>query len=239
MKRFPLLLILASIPGHAHDIITTKITFNREIVRIFNARCVSCHHPGGRAFSLMTFQEARPWAKAIEEEVLQRRMPPWGAVKGFGNFRNDRGLTMEQLELIVNWAEGGAPEGEEKDIPPRPNFPAVRSAGHPGNEVVISGDTKLSTTITLDGLWPKITRDGASFQITAELPEGSIVPLLWLQDYKKQFDHPFLLRTRLELPAGTIIRGVPRDASVALLPAASVGVANRIRKVPTTPLRKH
>ncbi len=69
------------------------------------------------AFSLATYKDARPWAKAIGEEVLQRRMPPWGAVKGFGDFRNDQGLTAEQLELIVDWEEGGAPEGEEKDMP--------------------------------------------------------------------------------------------------------------------------
>lgn len=187
----------------------------------------------------MIYQEARPWAKAIEEEVLQRRMPPWGAVKGFGNFRNDQGLTMEQLELIVDWAEGGAPEGEEKYIPPRPNVAAVPTAAHPANEIGISGDTKIPSTITLDGLWPKTVRDGSSFQITAELPEGSIVPLLWLQNYKKQYDHPFLLRTPLELPAGTIMRGVPRDASVALLPATSVSIGKRIRQVPTMPLRKN
>lgn len=229
VKHFPLLLILTCILGYAHDIITTKITFNREIVRIFDAHCVSCHHPGGTAFSLMTYQEARPWAKAIAEEVLQRRMPPWGAVKGFGNFRNDQGLTMEQLELIVDWVEGGAPEGEEKDIPPGPNFRALPIADHPANEVVINGDTKLSNTIMLDGLWPKKVPDGASFQITAELPDGSIVPLLWLYNYKKQYDHTFLLRTQLELPGGTIIHGVPRNASVALLPTVSVPVRKRIR----------
>ena len=49
-------------------------------------------------------------------------MPPWGAVKGFGDFRNDQALTPEQLELIVSWADGGVPEGEEKDLPPPPKF---------------------------------------------------------------------------------------------------------------------
>lgn len=189
------------------------------------------------AFSLMTYPEARPWAKAIGEEVLQRRMPPWGAVKGFGNFRNDQGLTMEQLELIVNWVEGGVPEGEAKDLPPEPNLGAVPAPAHASNEVIISGDRKLSRAIVLDGLWPKTIRDGASVQITAELPDGSSVPLLWLQNYKKQYDHPFWLRTPLELPAGTILRGVPRDASIALLPAASAGIRKPVRPVPTTPLR--
>ena len=81
----------------AHDIITTPITFSREISRLLYSRCVTCHRQGGRAFSLITFQEARPWAAAIKEEVLERRMPPWGAVKGFGEFRNDEGLIQEQI----------------------------------------------------------------------------------------------------------------------------------------------
>ena len=65
----------------------------------------------------MTYSEARPWAKAMQEEVLERRMPPWGAVKGFGDFRNDQALTPEQIELVADWVEGGAPEGEPKDLP--------------------------------------------------------------------------------------------------------------------------
>ena len=104
----------------AHDIITTPITWDREISRIVYERCASCHHDGGQAFSLMNYAAARPWAVAIKEEVLERRMPPWGAVKGFGDFRNDKALTPEQLELIVSWVEGGVPEGEAKDLPPIP-----------------------------------------------------------------------------------------------------------------------
>src|SRR5690349_19413632 len=89
----------------SHDIITTKITWDREISRIVYDRCASCHHDGGESFSLMTYAAARPWAVAIKEETLSRRMPPWGAVKGFGDFRNDQGLTSEQLELITAWVE--------------------------------------------------------------------------------------------------------------------------------------
>src|SRR5579862_2716485 len=99
------LVIGASVAAQAHDIITTKVTFDREIVRLFNAHCISCHRQGGSAFSLAAYSEARPWAKAIEDEILNRRMPPWGAVKGFGDFRNDQGLTPEQIELIVDWEE--------------------------------------------------------------------------------------------------------------------------------------
>jgi hypothetical protein len=216
-----LLLLAATLSAYAHDVITTKVTFDREIVRLLDTHCISCHHEGGPAFSLATWKDARPWAKAIGEEVLQRRMPPWGAVKGFGDFRNDQGLTAEQLELIVDWEEGGAPEGEEKDLPAHPvfpKFPLAEAGEHHTKEIMIRGELKLHDSFQLDGLLPKIVPDGVSFQVTAELPDGSVEPLLWLENYKKQYGHPFLLRRPLMLPAGTVIRGVPEDVSVALLP---------------------
>ena len=203
--------------SYGHDVITTKVTFDREIVRLFNNHCISCHREGGTAFSLATYSAARPWAKAIGEEVLQRRMPPWGAVKGFGDFRNDQSLTEEQLELIVDWEEGGAPEGEGKDLPVPPKSAPDAVMMHSPKEIAVSGDLKLGRPIKLDGLWPKTVPDGGSFQVTAELPDGSVEPLLWLKDYKEAFEHPFLLRRPLELPVGTMVRGVPGDASVALV----------------------
>lgn len=212
------LVFVISVAAQAHDVITTKVTFDREILRLFNAHCISCHREGGSAFSLATYAAARPWAKAIGEEVLTRRMPPWGAVKGFGDFRNDQGLTAEQLELIVDWEEGGAPEGDEKDIPPSPKLPELSAPKHPANEIIVSGDLKLSKSINIDGIWPVAVPEKVDFQITAELPDGSIECMLWLHDYKQQFSHPFLLKTQLELPAGTVVRGVPAGASVALLP---------------------
>jgi mono/diheme cytochrome c family protein len=205
----------------AHDVITTKVTFDREIIRLFNAHCVSCHREGGTAFSLETYKQARPWAKAIEEEILHRRMPPWGAVKGFGDFRNDIGLTSEQMELITDWEEGGAPEGEEKNLPGPPKLKAAEAMRNSTASIAVSGDFKLARAIRLDGLYPKSVPDGSSFQITAELPDGAVEPLLWLDAYKKAWEHPFLLRKPLDLPAGTVIRGVPKDAAVSLLPATS------------------
>src|SRR5678815_1311148 len=100
----------------AHDVITTKLTWDREISRIVVLRCAVCHHTGGRAFSLMTYAQARPWAVAIKEEILSRRMPPWGAVKGFGDFRNDQGLTPEQLELCLLYTSDAADERSSVDL---------------------------------------------------------------------------------------------------------------------------
>jgi hypothetical protein len=202
-----------------HDIITTPITFDREIIRIIDSRCASCHRPGGAAFSLMTYKDARPWAEAIKEEALARRMPPWGAVKGFGDFRNDQALTPEQLELIVSWADGGVPEGEDKDLPKAPKLDAAAPAAPPKGSLAVSGDFTVKSSFTLDGLWPQHVPDKASFQVTALLPDGSLEPLLWIEEYKSAWGHPFLLRTPLELPKGTIIQGIPKDVSVTLIKA--------------------
>jgi hypothetical protein len=202
---------------NAHDIITTKITFDREISRIIYTRCASCHRPGGAAFSLLTYAEARPWAVAIKEEVLSRRMPPWGAIKGFGDFRDDQALTPEQIELVKSWVEGGVPEGEEKDLlpPPKPE-PTVQK--HPQVAAIVSGPLTLKQPMKLAGLLPQSVPDKASIRITANLPDGSVEPLLWLETYKPQFGHAFWFRTPMDLPAGTVIKGVPPNAKVALLP---------------------
>jgi mono/diheme cytochrome c family protein len=214
-----LIAILAGTPARAHDVITTKITFDREIARIVYARCGSCHRPGGTAFSLMTYDEARPWAKAIQEEVLERRMPPWGAVKGFDDFRNDQALTPEQIEVIADWVEGGAPEGEPKDLPAPPKFSSPPAADRLAGAVSLSGDDKLQHSIVLGGLFPKKVEPGASFQITAELPDGHIEPLLWLQPFKPAYGHAFWLRTPLKLPRGTVIHGLAAGSIILLLPA--------------------
>ena len=200
-----------------HDVITTKITWNREITRIIYPRCASCHKPGGGAFSLMTYDEARPWAKAIQEEVLERRMPPWGAVKGFGDFRNDQALTPEQIEVIADWVEGGAPEGEPKDLPEPPKPAADAAPAKSGGQLAVGADYKLLRTTALRGLLPKQVPPGASFKMVAELPDGSIEPLLWLAPFKPAYGHPFWFRNPLKLPAGTAIRGVPTGSSIVLM----------------------
>lgn len=230
MKRIVLLFSACLGLGQSHDIITTPITFSREIARIFQARCWSCHRPGGTAFSLMTYSEARPWAEAIKEEVLARTMPPWGAVKGFGDFRNDQALTPEQIEVIQSWADGGVPEGVPADLPKGDPAPGPGSLGRPGGGVEVSGDFQLPHPFRLDGLLPESLPEKISARITAELPDGSVEPLVWLENYQSRYAHPFYFRSQLELPAGTVIRGVPPGAKLSLLPAAEPVVRLRSGK---------
>ncbi len=116
------LCLLASLrprTGGAHEPITTKVMFNKEVIRILERNCLGCHAPGKikSDISLTTYEEARPWAKAIKEEVLEKRMMPFQAVKGYGSFVHDYTLPQRDIELLVSWIEGGAPRGEAKDYP--------------------------------------------------------------------------------------------------------------------------
>jgi hypothetical protein len=94
-----------------HVPITTKIVFNREIAQIFQKKCFQCHTDGNVGVPLTTYKEARPWAVAIKEEILERKMPPWSAAGGYGHFANDMSLTAREISLILSWADGGAPSG--------------------------------------------------------------------------------------------------------------------------------
>ena len=117
-------LVLACASGlRAHDPSAVPLSWNREISRLVFDKCASCHRPDGTSFSLMTYQDAQPRLTEIKESVLARQMPPWGAVKGFGDFRNDQGLTQEQIALVTDWVEGGATRGGNRNVlPPTPKF---------------------------------------------------------------------------------------------------------------------
>jgi hypothetical protein len=105
-------LTLAPEPVSARHVpITTKIVFNREIAQIFQKKCFQCHTDGNVGVPLTTYKEARPWAVAIKEEILERKMPPWSAAGGYGHFSNDMSLTAREISLILSWADGGAPSG--------------------------------------------------------------------------------------------------------------------------------
>jgi mono/diheme cytochrome c family protein len=216
------LALVVSAHLRAHDVSTTPITWNREVSRILYERCVSCHRPGGTSFSLMTYQDVQPRAVEVRDAVLSRRMPPWGAVKGFGDFRNDQALTAEQIEIITDWVQDDTPKGNNpRMLPPVPKFGAVAAVTAPANAVRVGDTFTLKEAMLLDGLLPERAEDG--MQIVAVRPEGTVEPLLWLYGYSDKYRHAFMLRKPLALSAGTIIRGVKPPASLLLLPAVSSG----------------
>ena len=103
-------------------------TFTKDVAPILFAKCVSCHRPGEVApMSLLTYNDVRPWAKAIRGKVVSREMPPWGADPRYGTFANDRSLTPKELQAIVAWADGGAPKGTKPTCRRRPCWRTVGS----------------------------------------------------------------------------------------------------------------
>jgi hypothetical protein len=108
-------------PVYSHKPITTNVIFKHEIAQIFQRKCFQCHTDNNLGVSLTTYTAARPWARAIREEILERRMPPWTAVSGYGHFANDISLSAREMEIILSWTDGGAPSGvlrAEESIPP-------------------------------------------------------------------------------------------------------------------------
>ena len=86
-------------------------------------RCQECHRPGEAApMSFLTYKEVRPWAKAIREAVITRKMPPWPADPHFGKFSNDRSLSRDEIDTLVAWADGGAREGDPAQAPKPAQF---------------------------------------------------------------------------------------------------------------------
>ena len=96
----------------------SKVTFNKDVLPILEKNCQSCHRPGEVApMSLLSYSDARPWAKSIKAAVVARKMPPWMADQNVGHFKNDRTLSAEDIATLTAWVDNGAPEGDAKDKP--------------------------------------------------------------------------------------------------------------------------
>src|SRR5216683_3127857 len=100
-------------------------TFARDVAPILQRSCQPCHRPGNIApMSLLTYQEARPWARAMKQQVVQRNMPPWYIDRAVGirQFKNDPSLSDQEIATISAWVDAGAPLGNEADMPPPRQF---------------------------------------------------------------------------------------------------------------------
>jgi hypothetical protein len=214
--------LIGATAARAHEPITTKLTWSQEISRIIYRRCANCHHEGGTSFSLMTYDEARPWAKAIREEVLERRMPPWGAVEGVGAFRNDPSLTPLEIEMLVGWVEGGAPDGDAVYMPPKPAFDTEAKSAHAAEPrlIVEAGAPRtLREAVTAVAITPRDMPQGSSMEVTAYKPDGSVEHLIWLRNYREEWNRAYWFRDPVWLPAGT---KVAVDATAPAAAAISV-----------------
>ncbi|MCI0489741.1 MAG: DUF3471 domain-containing protein [Blastocatellia bacterium] len=108
------------------------VTFTKDVAPIFFKNCVACHRPSDIApMSLLSYKEARPWARSIKEKVVTREMPPWHADPRYGDFENNPRLSESDINTIAAWVDQGAKEGDSKDMPPAPNFSESWEIGSP------------------------------------------------------------------------------------------------------------
>jgi hypothetical protein len=113
------------------------VTFTKDVAPILFKNCAGCHRPDDIApMSLLSYKEARPWARSIKEKVLSRAMPPWPADPSYGDFSNDASLSQDEIKTIAAWVDGGAKQGDPHDLPPAPKFSDRWEVGKP--DVVLS-----------------------------------------------------------------------------------------------------
>ena len=208
MKRAHLLalsVLCVCIQANAHDIITTKLTYTRDISRMFARRCLSCHATDS-SVPLTTYTEVRPWAVDIKQQVLRREMPPWGAVKGFGNIAPDLALSQEEVMIIAAWVIGGAPEGNPALLPKSPlSATAAAPEQAPLDAFMVSTRSILKRSVILEAIRPIAKTPVVSARIVATLPSGEVKPLLWLLAYDPKSPRSFRFRQPLLLPSGTVV----------------------------------
>jgi hypothetical protein len=158
------MILLASaflVPVAADDPVSSLVRYNREIVRIFEHKCVACHNEAAIAMPLETYPDVRPWTRSIREEILERRMPPWPAVTGVRPLANEMSLTTREIAIITSWIDGGTPRGDPADLPARQARPVwvdgepdlkvtLPAQNIPGDDVVYVRRVTVSTRLTSD-----------------------------------------------------------------------------------------
>jgi len=201
LTLFAAVTVLTLVSIEAHDPINSAVTWTGDIERLVHTRCIGCHKDDGRApMSLMTYEDARPWARAIREEVLTRRMPKWHAARGYGQFSNDRSLTPFEIALFVAWVDGGAVRG-----PRRPSSSAVPSPidhtdGHVRRVTTRCGQGPLRGGRLL-AIRPRLD-EGGSAGISVVLPDGSREVVAWIRRFERKFEETYWFQEPIDVPPG-------------------------------------
>src|SRR5438046_6530921 len=128
MTRLALSIVIVaatSIPASAQQQTSAPVTFSKDVAPILQKSCQNCHRPGAIApMSLLTYEDARPWARSIRQKVVNREMPPWYIDRHveITKFKGDTSLTDAEVATIAKWADSGAPMGNPADMPPPRQF---------------------------------------------------------------------------------------------------------------------
>ena len=169
-------------------------TFAKDVAPIFYSKCVECHRPTMFApMSLVKFDEARPWAKSIRSRVATRTMPPWGADPTHGVFKNDPRLTDKEISTILAWVDGGAPKGDDKDMPAVPSFTDGWNIGEPDAVFEMKEAYQIPATGVIEYQY---------IRIPMNIPEAKWLAAIEIKPQARAHVHHVLAYTQ---PAGTPI----------------------------------
>jgi len=147
-----LVVALVGVGGRAQAPASDGIpTFTKDVAPILYKNCVSCHRPGEMGpMPLITYAQARPYARAISAKVTSGLMPPWHAIAPAGTFRNERRLTDAERDTIVKWAANRGPQGDPNDLPPVPQFVQGWAIGQPDAIVSMTKEFDVPASGTID-----------------------------------------------------------------------------------------
>ena len=172
------------------------VTFTEHVAPILYDNCTSCHRPGQVGpMSLLTFEDARPWARSIREKVSDRTMPPWDADPRIGTWANDRSLTDDEIATLVAWADGGAARGDLAAMPP---LPAAAS-----DEWAI-GEPDAVFEIPAFNVPPDGTVDYTYFEVPTNLTEDKWVQAIQVKPDAAAAVHHIIVSARAEYTAEEI-----------------------------------
>ena len=147
-------------------------------------------------------------------------MPPWNAVKGFGEFKDDGGLAQEDLEIIGEWVDGGAPEGNPIYLPPPPEFQPSQNDGesHTGErQLAVVGTTVMKHDIEAIGITASVMPGAGVMLVNARRSDGQIDPLIWVEQFNPKLNRTYYFREPLRLPRGTKIEVTPGTGRAVLI----------------------
>jgi mono/diheme cytochrome c family protein len=172
----------------------TTPTFAKDVAPIFYKNCVECHRPTMFApMSLVTYDEARPWVRSIKAKVAARQMPPWGADPTFGTFKNDPRLSDKDIDTINAWIDGGAPRGDDADLPARPHFEDGWTIGKPDMVFSMQEEFTIPATGTIEYQY---------LRIPVNLPEDRWIQAIEIRPGARTHVHHVIAFTQ---PAGQTV----------------------------------
>jgi hypothetical protein len=179
-------------------------TFNRDIAPIFYKNCTNCHRPGEIApMSLLTYKDARPWAKSIGNQVSRGTMPPWHADPAHGEFLNDRRLSAAEKDTIATWVSAGAPEGDPADAPPPPVYESDWNIGRPDAIFSMQEDYAVPAEGTVAYKY---------FEVPTQLTEDKWVQAIEVKAGNPAVVHHVIVYVRTPRPAQTPQTAAPSSA---------------------------